>query len=336
MKRISYFIAITALVFAQTLIGQDELKTRVYDFGGENPFSFWKADDLEPEPFADPVVEGKKPAKRQVTAESVLTTAGLNFGIGSSAGFDPATMQLTITTSAAELTLAEAFFDEFWKGQSQKSLNCIFEMIEVDHDEFSDWLFENRLIGDDTPLRNEIQKWVKEKRATIIETAQIRARSGQRAKIEGVEEFIYPTEMDPPEIPNQVTLSGGAISPITAGTATAFETRNMGMTLEVDPVLGADNVTVDLNLSPELVKLKEYSEWGPDVQEKFFVTKLPTFYTIRTTSQIAVRDGRNTLLSTARPMEPNDPKRTNPLILSFVRVDVVSAQNWTRVDEVAK
>ena len=108
------------------------------------------------------------------------------------------------------------------------------------------------------------------------------------------------------------------------------------MTLEVDPVLGADNVTVDLNLSPELVKLKEYSEWGPDVQEKFFVTKLPTFYTIRTTSQIAVRDGRNTLLSTARPMEPNDPKRTNPLILSFVRVDVVSAQNWTRVDEVAK
>lgn len=63
MKRISYFIAITALVFAQTLIGQDELKTRVYDFGGENPFSFWKADDLEPEPFADPVVEGKSPQK---------------------------------------------------------------------------------------------------------------------------------------------------------------------------------------------------------------------------------------------------------------------------------
>lgn len=202
MKQISFFLAVAATVFAQAVVAQDELETRVYDFGGGNPFAGWAPGDLAEDPFPDPVQEDKKLAKKLVTAERVLTTVGLNFGIGSSAVFDPVTSQLTITTTSEELELAETWFEDQWKGMSEKFINCIFEMIEVDHDEFSNWLFENRLIGDDAPLRNEIQKWMKEKRATIIETTQVLARSGQRAKIEGIEEFIYPTEMDPPEIPN--------------------------------------------------------------------------------------------------------------------------------------
>lgn len=123
---------------------------------------------------------------------------------------------------------------------------------------------------------------------------------------------------------------------MTALTPTAFETRDMGLTLEVDPVLGADNVTIDVNLSPELVKLNGYSEWGPAVQDGFFIVKTPTFKTIRTTTQIAVIDGRYTLISSAKPMEPSDPKRTNTLVLSFFRADVTYAQKWSRVVQPAK
>ncbi|MCB1079068.1 MAG: type II and III secretion system protein, partial [Verrucomicrobiae bacterium] len=93
----------------------------------------------------------------------------------------------------------------------------------------------------------------------LMSAPSVLARSGQRAKIEVIREFIYPTEYDPPEIPNQIGggisvgggAGGGATSgfPVTPATPAAFETRNTGITLEVDPVIGGDNFTIDLNLA---------------------------------------------------------------------------------------
>ncbi len=69
------------------------------------------------------------------------------------------------------------------------------------------------------------------------------SRSGERSKIEVIREFIYPTEYEPPELPNRIesgrffdSTTGERISttpstPATPAHPTAFETRNVGITL---------------------------------------------------------------------------------------------------------
>ena len=62
-----------------------------------------------------------------------------------------------------------------------------------------------------------------------------RSRFGERLKVGSYEECIYLTEYDPPEIPSKATLTetGGDAVPMTKATPTAFETRNVGVTMEM-------------------------------------------------------------------------------------------------------
>lgn len=153
----------------------------------------------------------------------------------------------------------------------------------------------------------------------LLSAPSVLARSGQRAKIEVIREFIYPTEYDPPEIPNQFGSIGGITTggtsagggfPVTPATPTAFETRNTGVTLEVDPVLGADQFTIDLNLAPEVVEFDGFINYGSPIQttsvnalgliEPVIITEnrieMPVFNTRKVTTQVTIWDGQTVAL----------------------------------------
>lgn len=152
----------------------------------------------------------------------------------------------------------------------------------------------------------------------LLSAPSVMARSGQRAKIEVIREFIYPTEYDPPEIPNQFGSltattpgSSGGTFPVTPATPTAFETRNTGVTLEVDPVLGADEFTIDLNLAPEVVEFDGFINYGSPIQttttnlltglaEPVVITEnrieMPVFNTRKVTTQVTIWDGQTVAL----------------------------------------
>ena len=155
----------------------------------------------------------------------------------------------------------------------------------------------------------------------LLSAPSVMARSGQRAKVEVVREFIYPTEYDPPEIPNQFgggiatggvgggTTTGGGF-PVTPATPTAFETRNTGVTLEVDPVLGADEYTVDLSLAPEVVEFSGFINYGSPIQTTstnalgistpVILTankiEMPVFDTRKVSTQVTIWDGQTVAL----------------------------------------
>ena len=116
----------------------------------------------------------------------------------------------------------------------------------------------------------------------LMSAPSVVTRSGQRAKIEVIREFIYPVEFEPPEIPevfggdftegdidpnaNQQSFGSGAGGfPVTPTTPTAFETRNIGVTMEVDPVLGDDGYTIDLSLAPEVVEFEGFINYGSPI-----------------------------------------------------------------------
>ncbi|MFP6875163.1 MAG: Amuc_1098 family type IV pilus outer membrane protein [Verrucomicrobiales bacterium] len=114
------------------------------------------------------------------------------------------------------------------------------------------------------------------KGADLITRPSIVTRSGQRATVDIIREFPYPTEYDPPEIPqnfnggNNFGGGGGggqapASFPVTPAHPTAFEVRNLGTHLEVEPVVGEDNFTVELNLAPEFVQFEGFINYGSPI-----------------------------------------------------------------------
>ncbi|MGA3170464.1 MAG: Amuc_1098 family type IV pilus outer membrane protein [Chthoniobacteraceae bacterium] len=164
----------------------------------------------------------------------------------------------------------------------------------------------------------------------LLSAPRVTTKSGQRAVIEIVEEFRYPTEFNPPQIPQNVGggTSGGGIGlpgsvpsiqifPVTPTTPTAFETRNTGVTLEVEPTVGADNYTIDLNLVPQVVEFEGFINYGSPISTinpaalSFTGTVLnepssivltpnvinqPVFSTRRVTTSVTVWDGQTVVL----------------------------------------
>ena len=48
--------------------------------------------------------------------------------------------------------------------------------------------------------------------------------------------------------------------PVTPTTPTSFTTRNTGVTLEVEPVVGPDGYTIDLSLVPQVVEFEGFHQ----------------------------------------------------------------------------
>jgi general secretion pathway protein D len=114
-----------------------------------------------------------------------------------------------------------------------------------------------------------------QKKGTDLMTApSVTAKSGQKATIEIIREFIYPTEYEPPELPNSVgtgftTGEGGSSAgtfPVTPATPTAFETRNTGVTLEIEPTIAENDLVVDLRFVPEIVEFEGFINYGSPIQ----------------------------------------------------------------------
>lgn len=171
-----------------------------------------------------------------------------------------------------------------------------------------------------TPLRTKLQELIDDGDAALIESTMVVARSGQRAKVESIHELIYPTVF----IPAEMSHPADGKTVVVAPQPDKFETRNLGVTLEVDPVLGQDNRTIDLNLAPEIVYLTGYETWAThEGQDTEMEIRTPNIFTVKTTTQITARDGECVLMSVNTPRNlktgMTDPERR---IFTIVRADL--------------
>jgi general secretion pathway protein D len=154
----------------------------------------------------------------------------------------------------------------------------------------------------------------------LLSSPRVTTKSGQRAVVEVIEEFRYPTEFQPPQIPQTVGATGGVVGvatsssgsfPVTPTTPTAFETRNTGVTLEVEPAIGPDNFTIDLNLVPQVVEFEGFINYGSPIQTTSTnpltgvsstnvitpnVINQPIFSTRKVTTSVSVFDGSTVVL----------------------------------------
>jgi general secretion pathway protein D len=150
----------------------------------------------------------------------------------------------------------------------------------------------------------------------LLSAPKVTTKSGQRAIIEIVREFRYPTTFTPPQVPSITGGVGGtgtvSIEVVTPTTPQTFETRNTGVTLEVEPVVGPDGTTIDLNLVPQVVEFEGFINYGspifgvnpnlvsgttvPTILLTENVINQPVFSTRKVTTNVSVWDGQTVVL----------------------------------------
>ena len=160
----------------------------------------------------------------------------------------------------------------------------------------------------------------------LLSAPKITTKSGQRAVIEIVREFRYPTQFTEPKVPDiqgrgssTSTSTTIALPVVGPSTPSNFETRNTGVTLEVEPVVGPDGVTIDLNLVPQVVEFEGFINYGSPIRTVnpallgFSPTTLlgtttqaitltdnvinqPIFSTRKVTTSVSVWDGQTVVL----------------------------------------
>ncbi len=96
----------------------------------------------------------------------------------------------------------------------------------------------------------------------LVSAPKVTTKSGQRATIEIVREFRYPSEYDLPQVQ---ASQGSVFAPVVPTTPTAFEMKPTGITLEVEPTVGPDGYTIDLVLAPRVVEFDGFINYGSPI-----------------------------------------------------------------------
>ncbi|HVM63064.1 MAG TPA: hypothetical protein VMV72_19555 [Verrucomicrobiae bacterium] len=129
--------------------------------------------------------------------------------------------------------------------------------------------------------------------------------SGQQAQIRSVQEFIYPTTWAQPT----ATSSGGGVNgggavAVTPSIPSSFQTREVGVLLNVTPEVGADGYTINLTLAPEVSQFLGFINYGSpiglsagnNVVTTFNDIKEPLFASENLTTSVVIWDGQTVVL----------------------------------------
>jgi general secretion pathway protein D len=131
------------------------------------------------------------------------------------------------------------------------------------------------------PQFQVMMRALSQKKGVDLMTApSVIVRGGQRSKIEIIREFPYPTEYDPPQIPQNFGGglqvgggggvggggAGGGSFPVTPANPNSFQFRNTGVSMEVEATVGDDGYTIDLNLAPEVTEFEGFINYGSPIQ----------------------------------------------------------------------
>ena len=205
------------------------------------------------------------------------------------------------------------------------------------HEKLTDLLFMRRPTKSDaTELRKEVQALVKAGDAKVLETQIVTGRSGEKYLTESNRELIFPTKMEPPHVPDTVTIPGNpaGLTPdlvkavaamVSAPTPTEWETRNVGSTLEAECTIGPDAKLIDVRFAPELVWHSGNTTWQERTDTLGNVSKiaLPDFYTARLTTALTVTTGSYTFAGAVSPKANDGSSDLTRKVMIFVKADVL-------------
>jgi general secretion pathway protein D len=138
-----------------------------------------------------------------------------------------------------------------------------------------------------------------------LSAPKVTTLSGQQAQIRSVQEFIYPTSWAQPTATSAGGgVNGGGAVAVTPSIPSSFQTREVGILLNVTPEVGADGYTINLTLAPEVSQFLGFINYGSpiglssgnNVVTTFNDIKEPLFASQNLTTSVVIWDGQTVVL----------------------------------------
>jgi hypothetical protein len=208
-----------------------------------------------------------------------------------------------------------------------EQVRVILQVVEVPHAALTKWTTGETLPGRE--IHDRAMKLVENGEAEVVETCVLVARSGERALAETISERIYPTETEPSSLPGTLPQSGlangqfPAIRPFRPAGYTAFETRNAGSTLSIEPMVEPESGKLDVRMELEMVDRAALIQWG-EFKDQWgdAAVRMPVFDTQRMISSVALTSGVFDLWNVFTPKPAAVPAAATKQLV-FVRADLV-------------
>jgi general secretion pathway protein D len=186
----------------------------------------------------------------------------------------------------------------------------------------------------------------------LLSAPRVTTKSGQRAIVEVIREFRYPRTYTAPQVPsiaagNNNGSNNAVPVVVTPTTPQDWETRNTGVTLEVEPVVGGDATTIDLNLIPQVVEFEGFINYGSPINAVGVNTALgisiskpveltanvinqPVFSTRKVTTSVSVYDGQTVVLG---GLMREDVQKTEDKVPIIGDIPLIGRAFRTNVDQ---
>ena len=202
--------------------------------------------------------------------------------------------------------------------ETNPAVAILVEVVSLEKTEGSQLLASKTV---ESSTRGTIDRLVTEGRGRLHDCLYLRLDHDSKADLKSVEEIIFGTEGDPPEIPNEVVLKGdlkGKISP-TNSTYAAFDVRDAGNTWRVKARVKTEGAgkknpalpTIRLEGELEWVTLlfRELPVSGPNVpKDNPMAAKWqPRFHSAEILNPLRLVDGKSALVGTLE--EAGEPDR---------------------------
>ena len=214
---------------------------------------------------------------------------------------------------------------------SYSNLGVLIQYIDVKRGRWENWQQENAMPLDAGPLRTLVETWIAEGDATLAESSLVMGQSGQRSKVESRRTMIYPSEYFP-------SIGEGPIFP------SAWETRNLGTTLEADPVLESDR-SISYSSAPERIAYRGESPPRPaPTGTQPGDVRWPDFFNQTVTVQANQDADQWAILGSETPLDEKDSHLTlifsRPVVHRFETGEAVPREHdsgllkfeWVEVD----
>lgn len=173
-----------------------------------------------------------------------------------------------------------------------------------------------------------LQKLSQQKGVDLMSAPSVTTKSGQKATVEVVREFIYPTEFDPPK-------QMGKDQPVIPTTPTAFEMRPVGVRMELNPIM-MDDGSIDLTLTPEVTSFEGFMDYGKSIEKPGDASgavltenkiQQPIFHSLKTTTTVTMQPGQSIVFGGLgspenAPLTDRLPK-TKDLIFFIIKAEIV-------------
>ena len=237
---------------------------------------------------------------------------------------------LSLCIADAQVASAASEQISISRNDMPRLIQCQFECIEISHEEMTNLLFlRNQSFAEATKLRKQLQQMVPLNKAKVVDTMIVVVRNGQMATTQSLLEYITIGGYGQPGFgghePRKSKADRSNISfrhemPIPS----YFETRNVGGTLEVEPMLSADNKTIDLRFSWDVVDHEGEKAWMnyQDLHNNAYKIEMSNFFIKRVSTSFTCVPSSYTLVATVDPQKENGRRDTSRKWLIFAKCEV--------------